>query len=171
MILARTLPQPQAHLKLVEPEENTKLTKRLNTPHLEDRIDWMRIHVAEKVPYIEGRCNLRTYERINKCYDLIEEIETVLMRRLYQEHGASIGRVSELQLYDPTNIFINKVENSKEGLTACLVLQGTQTLEYINNGMHVPVELTKGDIFIWNSSVSVGFDKLNDSRIGIFGIK
>ena len=99
MTLARILPHPQQHLRLVEPEEETQLAQRINTSHLEDRIDWMREIIAKKVSYDHGICNLRTYERINDCYDLIEEIASVPMRRLYQEHGASTGRIGEIRFF------------------------------------------------------------------------
>ena len=134
--------------------------------------------VAKRAIVVDRKCilfsdegMLKWWERINDCYDLIEEIASVPMRRLYQEHGASTGRIGEIRLYDSTNIFLEKIQNSKEGLTACVVLQGTPTLEYKNNGMHVPVELTEGNIFIWDSSVQVGFDDMKDARIVVYGIK
>ncbi|NQV91427.1 hypothetical protein HQ489_03045 [Candidatus Woesearchaeota archaeon] len=170
MTLATLLPEQRTKLRLIKNDEDSPLAQRLQTSLLTDRIEWMRIHVAEKVAYEEGKCNLRTYQRINNCYDIIDEISIVPMRRLYQQHGAKNGRIAEIELYDRTNIFIQKIDNSQKSLTACLVIEGSLTLEYKKRRMSVPIDLKKGNIFMWGPSVSVGFDDMQDARIAVYGI-
>ncbi len=173
MTLAIPQPDIQNHVRLAYPTQEEPLIKRLNTDNITDNERrWILRHVAETLPFDEGRCNLNQYVRINQYYDVEEIIGSPNMRKLYKEHGAKTGRVREIDLYDFSNFtFVERVQNSKEDVTACFVLEGTPTLEYKSGGFHIPINLQEGNIVMWNSRITVGFDDLKSSRVVIYGIR
>ncbi|PIN87634.1 hypothetical protein COV12_02775 [Candidatus Woesearchaeota archaeon CG10_big_fil_rev_8_21_14_0_10_32_24] len=162
----------ERRLRLVEPQEEKPLIQRIGTNLIQEReINWIKTHIADKIDYKQGICNLREYQRINQCYDIIDCIESLPLRRFYKELGAKTGRIHELSIYNFTYfIYVGKIRNSNEKLTACLMLNGNATLEYNKKGLYVPLDIKKGDLLLWDSFLHVGLDELNEAQILVFGM-
>jgi hypothetical protein len=170
MTLAITRPGPQTK---ADSAQEKPLVKRIDSDSItNNERKWILKNIAEKLQHESGRCNLNSYVRINQYYDIEEIIGDPNLRRLYKEHSAETGRIREIDLYDFSGFkFVEKIKNSKEKLTACFVLQGSPTLEYMTDGFHIPIALQEGNIFMWDSEVKVGFDDIRDSRVVIYGIR